>query len=212
MLSAAKELRSSSSTLGESRKLFDPDETTDGRASILQVGIRDHIPNSPLWKACSLWEDLSVRFGRLRKDVRSIMTKGLSRVSKKLNSFDLDRESFVNSFATAVEHLATYPVDAPYIRPTDETPLNFPYKRGDVKGASFWGAYRLAANLQSDAEYEKVENIHTQLFDKLAKTEIVAELQRVFHDSERQRKIIYAEVETLLLRRILPGSCKFCPQ
>ena len=73
-----------------------------------------------------------------------------------------------------------------------------------------WAAYLLASELKTSLEY--LAEQHLKLRNNVTKFHSVASLGQEFGQWSDARDAIDLEVERLMLRHLLPGRCKLCPE
>lgn len=71
------------------------------------------------------------------------------------------------------------------------------------------GAYSIG--LIPNQQVEEIKNIVTELLNEVVDFPEFEPVKKLYNDLERIKHLLHEEFQTILLRRVVPGRCKYCP-
>ena len=169
--------------------------------------LREHLPRSPVWKNLRTWE-------ALREEIR----QGDDRLRQSLNELVKRRAPL------------EYPVSADKVGLCpgiiDALTAHFRFTaRGEV-GLDDRTDFRLAPADQRTTQVEygvytigrvpndrvdEVKSLVLTLLSEVTTWDQHAEMSRLFNQLSRVQGELHDELLTVILRRIVPGRCRYCP-
>jgi len=181
-----------------------PSQPEDSR---MLSALREHLPRSPLWKKLGKWDSVLEEIANLEDDIREQL-RG-----------EIEADSRLNEIVAAGENgVIPGMVDA----------LNFQMKnwaRG-WKGLDIKDNFKVEpvgdgiVNVSCGAfNMDKVKEEHAALIrevlidfeSKIISWELYEKMQKSFTELESLKRGLRDELAIIILRRIVPGRCKYCP-
>ena len=173
---------------------------TDRRSQMLHSALRSHIPRSRLWRACRAWEDHTQSLNRVRLQVKEQVARVVdSTLPPKIQDH---RDAWIESLYFAIEETA---------KDQSLDHMGYEMEPKDGTHALKWGAYGNLGPAGDMSSNERLREMHLRLREKVTTAPYVDELVEVLRTWTKAREVIEEEVEALLLRRLLPGRCRLCP-
>ena len=169
----------------------------EGRTALLWDGLRDHLPGSPLWKACRDWEYHAKQYFRHTEELRVESDEVVEEDPAML------RDAFIASLDFAAQGMAR-----------GDNLDHMKYERFTTpKGYGLkWGSFTLSDSANDSGEIDRLEKKHRALLDRLRAGDVVRNLVGTFGKWEEARQTIRREVDVLVLRGMIPGQCELCPR
>lgn len=180
------------------RNLWRPADT---RSKLLLEALKSHLPRARLWAVQEDWEATAARLEDMR-----LTLKG--KLAKLVHSQAPWPETVADGWTASFEHVVVCAVDRA------RSPA-FPYERTGEheKQGLTWGAFSLTDGSASRERADEMEQTHQRLVRDLYRPD-GDQASVLRHASERWSAAgdaVEAQVETFLLRRVLPGRCSLCP-
>lgn len=197
LLGAAQRLRQQvnpPTVLGEPT----PDEV---RERLLVDGLRRHLPRAPLWKALERRTQAAQELNEFRSELESSFLKRVSSVLAPLLPSADAREWFPGLWYAAEQAADDRGLDhVDYRRIASNTGTDL-----------VWGSFGLARGVLDEPVLEQLEAGHRTLVEAVGRDPVVGGIRMVKVRQRQALATITTEVETLLLRRLVPGQCPLCP-
>lgn len=172
------------------------------RSDRLWVALREHLPRSPLWK-------LFDRMERLNDELRSIEKRMEERLHREVeNKTSLGFSSKSGQPGFNLDSLRGFIIHHSGI----ETPYQGKFGTTLVKEGMteiLNGAWTFA--LVPEDQAEDTQKFIAGLIDETSEWSEYEDAKRVQADRRRVTEAIREELATIILRRIVPGRCKYCP-
>ncbi len=168
-----------------------------GRAALLQGGLREHLPGSPLWKACGDWEYYAKQYFR-----------GLEELRVEIDgAVEEDPATQRDTFMASLDFAARETVQGGNLD-------HMKYERSTtLNGYGLnWGLFTLSDAASNSREIDRLVEKHKALVRQITSSEVARNLADTHGKWEEARLAIRNEVDVLVLRRIILGQCKLCPQ
>lgn len=176
----------------------------DRRTTLLRDGLDRHLPDAPLWAAIDTWEETAQYLTNLSAQSRLEIEKRVATEIIPAHSHALE-EGWNKSLWFAVEQaVAGAPLD------------NFPYsKERGARGQQLqWASITLSQTVPETESNQLValQEAHGRLVAKLMPPDAPpAHPLRVAQEQWRDAvEELDTQVELLLLRHVLPGTCAIC--
>ena len=181
-----------------------PSQPEDSR---MLSALREHLPRSPLWKKLGKWDSVLEEIANLEDDIREQL-RG-----------EIEADSRLNEIVAAGEN---------GVIPGMVNALNFQMKnwaRG-WKGLDIKDNFKVEpvgdgiVNVSCGAfNMDKVKEEHAALIrevlidfeSKIISWELYEKMQKSFTELESLKRGLRDELAIIILRRIVPGRCKYCP-
>ena len=150
-----------------------------------------------MWKACRDWEYYARQFIRGTEELRVEINGAVEEDPAML------REAFVQSLVFAVQESAQ-----------GGTLVHMKYERSTTpKGYGLnWGSFHLSDAAKDSCVIDRLEEKHKALLDQLTSGDVIRDLADTYGEWEEARQTIRNEVDVLVLRGMIPGQCRLCPQ
>ena len=177
------------------------------KGSRMCSALREHMPRSPLWKKLGKWDSVLEEIANLEDDIREQLRE------------EIESDSRLNEIVAAGED---------GVIPGMVEALNFQMKsraRGwtglDIKdnfrvepvGDGFvkvsYGAFNM--NRVKEEHATTIREVLIDFESKITGWELYGKTQKLFTELERLKLILRDELAIIILRRIVPGRCKYCP-
>lgn len=179
-----------------------------GQDERIWKALREHLPRSALWKLLGRWEQLQQQRTQLHHDVilrmqQEIETSGKYKFAATGGTFGLNRDGF----AKLVTYRLTQVAEASGEPPGPDT-----IKAEDVGNNSVrivCAAIQCATVPRKEESQAKAFLHHLQV--DINSCSEADEMRRVHSDLFKVTGALQEELATILLRRVVPGRCKYCP-
>ena len=174
------------------------------QTSLLMDALREHVPRSPLWKACDEWDGYNrqalAAAREIRKDAKGVVTK----LASRKQSLPINPEGFAASLWQAA--LA-------FLDGDDLSERKYVKDETSVGHVLVWGATSLGGPSPDDQRFDAIKRVHRKKVRRYTPDghTMVNTLGQAIRGRMEARDSVEEEVEGLILRRILPGECRLCP-
>ncbi|MBI2872051.1 MAG: hypothetical protein HYY00_02540 [Chloroflexi bacterium] len=168
---------------------------------MLVEALRSHIPHSPLWGAWQKWEDQARRLNDVEVKTRARLGEVVDRVFAGTGK-PFSRSGMVESLWFSIHHAAT-----------SESIDHMEYGIEHTgEGPNLrWGAFGLSG-VADEAGLRVVQEEHGKLVRQVTCEEYVGALREELSRWAQARDAINEEVDILVLRHLVPGTCRLCPR
>jgi hypothetical protein len=167
--------------------------------------LRQHIPTNVLWRSIDKWN-------RLLKDREEKGNTLKGKFRKKLQN-DMEfagrfagRDILIEGLAQA---LLTHACQKAIGLPGLDVKKDLRMETTDGKSAGRYGAFGLG--LVDEHEIDSIREIAQRIEGEIATLEGYQELQKVEREIRDLKYQLQDELAVITLRRIVPGSCRYCP-
>ncbi len=177
----------------------------DHVTGLLRQALRSHLPRSGLWKALETWRGGTMQQLAAREEAVRLFAR---RVEEELSRRGVDprvigdghgwRESLRWALQQAVEGGTLAGMEY------QEVP-----GEGDLASLA-WGAFGLAGAVDAPTR-GVLRAMHAHLVSEVRQSPVLHALREAQQRIRGARMQVDAEVDVVLLRRIVPGRCKLCP-
>jgi len=175
---------------------------TEAKNDRLWGALHDHIPRSPLWKGMS-------RMERLNDEILSIQRRAEERFRSQVeNRSSLGFTSKPSQAGFIIEGLIGIMTHHLCL----ETPWHGDFQVNVAEGGPTeirYGSWGCALVASDQVEY--VKEFVTGLIGEISRWPEYEDMRRVLADRKRVIVAIREELATIILRRLVPGRCKYCP-
>ncbi len=169
----------------------------DLRTQLLQEALVSHIPDSPLWGAVDEWTKAAREQRLATRKLEAATDRLIDKVPSAVGS-RMDKPGVAKSLLFAVDVLAR-----------DRELSHMDYR--DEPEGLYWGSYSLSRQDADKTTRQRIRATHGKMLKQAASAKAVESHRPHVHRWERAKRAVELEVEKLLLRGILPGSCDLCP-
>ena len=169
--------------------------------------LREHLPRSPIWKSLGRWEQLREEEDQIVSEMEQPFAGMVrTRSASKYGSAPW-QESFVKGTTAAL---------------TFHCRLVAKGEQGLLSGVEFnltpTGGDSIATRLGAfhigvvpKQHVSGVQELVTELLSEVVNSSEYDRLQRVALELKRVRRVLSDELAVIILRRVVPGRCKYCP-
>lgn len=175
------------------------------------LALRQHIPRSPLWTNFPKWNRTIEEIKELEAAVEKRLVQALSK-NKRLNGIDTSsREGIILGLATAL----TFQIKAWSQRwpgLNSDTDIHI-VSLGADKYTVRYGAFHMGPLQEKTPEdYLGIIKILIKVYEpEIRQWEQYEEMKRLFSRLDSIKKRLRDELAIIIMRRIVPGKCKYCP-
>jgi uncharacterized protein (UPF0335 family) len=164
--------------------------------------LHEHLPRSPLWKLISRMEHLNDELGDIEKRAKErlhgeVENKSSLDFSPKPSQLGLYADGLIGA---VIHHLSL------------EVPRQDKFEKVSVREGMVevrYGPWVCA--LAPKDRVEDIQKFIAGLMDGVSKWPEYNDRRRVLADRYQVNEAIREELATIILRRIVPGRCKYCP-
>ena len=200
---ALSQAETEQSTLTELAAIIDLLTVDDLRTSLLIDALREHVPRSPLWTACGKWDGYNRQVLATSRQIRNDAKALVAKLTSDKKSLPINQAGFAESLWQAARAFAR------------GDPSEREYVREEISGGHTldWGATRLGGPSAEDRGFAEIEGLHRKKVTRFIAGDdgMVSAMGQAIGGRVAAGDAIVAEVERLVLRRILPGDCHLCP-
>jgi len=189
-------------------KAISSDASVSGfKDELLYQALQQHTPRWNLWKNIKKWEELLEE----KKGVKEELGKSIVSFIEKEPSIGFadntkegwDKAGIIDALVYYIDNLSKG-----YLEPFGKEALEI--KNKDIKlNDVYLSRYHIAC--VSKGKIKEVSGIVTELMDKVANWALYQRLGELNDKLAHIKKEIQSDLSTILLRRVLPGSCRYCP-
>lgn len=172
----------------------------DRRTEMLHEGLRSHIPESPLWRACRDWKLHSQRLEDIAADTKTWLGDMVNQTYPGAES-KLDLGGWIDSLWSAITMTN---------RGEPFSEMQYQMVQTDKGPSLQWGSYVLSGGVE-EAAFPVIQKNHEQMVQQVTTGDMASRLSDEHRLWARARDTIEEEIEVLVLRRLLPGRCRLCP-
>ncbi len=169
----------------------------DLRTELLHEGLRSHIPDSPIWGAVREWGLAATELRQAMRDLEVMIEELIDEEAS--SAVDLmDREVVAASLVFSVKCLARG--------------QELPQMQYELESdALYWGSYSLSLGGTDEKARPALQGAHADLLRQLSSSPAIEIHGAHLHRWESAKQAVELEVEKIILRGFLPGSCDLCP-
>jgi len=150
--------------------------------------LREHLPRSVIWKSFERWEELLSEKSRQEQKLNEVVEHQIESRAKK--NFDKAYQE-IGLSRRMVEAISAHIRDAALGQPEDLTNFDFP-------------------KISEDEESDAVKLVK-EMLDEASTWKELDDLRRLWTELERVRRVLSDELAVIILRRVVPGRCRYCP-
>lgn len=175
----------------------------------LWAALREHLSRAPVWRAIDKLERLIPQYDAAMAALRT----RIEREAESLASLQVvpsgDKAGLLPSFSQAV----AYHLEAGIRGSRGLTGVGYDTEASDLGIVIRMGSYGLAIVPRSAAKAQqaRVEKACSSLMEKGLQWQEHATLAKIVNDIQSVQKELNEELTTVILRRVLPGRCVYCP-
>ena len=172
------------------------------------AALRQHVPRYPLWSYLVTWENIQQELTLFKVKVKDRLKSKLDSDASLNEIPDVDRSTIIEGFrAILAFQIEQWSRRAPGINIKD----NFKLKPAKEKGIVDieYGAFHMD---NIDSHYvQTVEDVLIGWESKVKDWEEYAAMEKLFMKLSTTKSKLRDELAVIILRRIVPGRCKYCP-
>ncbi len=177
------------------------------RGDRMWEALKEHLPRSPIWKNLNRRDSLVQDLNTLEDEVEVMVREQLiGRLSVGFVGEDQD----VGLSPTAVDPIAfnlkNSAEGAPFLLSRDDFKLTSAGKGSQQIEVGAFGIGVIPAKKVSE-----VQSVIAQLLEEVSGWDQRNSMDRLLSELDRTRTVLQDELAIVILRRIVPGKCKYCP-
>lgn len=150
--------------------------------------LHEHLPRSVIWKSFERWEELHQEKDRLEEVLNRLVEKQIESRTKKKFGKSLQEMGLSIKHVEAISNHIRY------------------FSLGQRESVRDFDFYKIS----EDKESETVKLIRETLDIAMTWKEF-EDLSRLWTELERVRRVLSDELAVIILRRVVPGRCRYCP-
>jgi hypothetical protein len=169
------------------------------------LALKQHLPRSPLWKHLSRWDHA---LERLRDIKESAGERLAAEIELKFASFDNDvRKSVVSGISQFVVSQMESGVRGATILHAKDIFSTDRASDGQVK--PHLGG--IVMDKMPEQDTARLPEVAAEFQTRVVDWEQYQNLKRLYEELERIKEDLREELAVIILRRVVPGRCKYCP-
>ncbi|NQT73029.1 MAG: hypothetical protein HQ553_09740 [Chloroflexi bacterium] len=180
---------------------------TDLRGDPMWKALKQHLPRWTMWQKLDRWEHLQLRISEVYNQVHERFRRELISRSGVPLADQPDGEGWSLLIDQAVKHHCQELANA---RPglTEKFQMkDIPYTNG-LRQIQV-GAYSIG--IVPTSQVAQLKGIVTDLLNDIAKWEQQDEVRKIYTELNSIKETVREELTTIILRRVVPGRCTYCP-
>lgn len=177
------------------------------RNNPLWLALQQHLPHSPLWKGFDRWDNLLEKIDALKKDskvrlekeiagdakLRPVLASGSSGVIPGMT------EALAFQMEQCAQGTKGLSIDDDFrVKSVEDDLVDIEY-----------GAFHMGKTESQYAAIIKDVLVHRE--SEVTSRAEYDEMSRLFKEFKRVQSKLRDEIDTIKLRRVVPGRCKYCP-
>jgi len=169
--------------------------------------LREHLPRLPLWKKLGRWDSVLEEITNLEDDIRAQLREEIEPDSRLNEILAAGENGVIPGMVAALN----FQVER-WAREREELDIEVNFRIEPVGDGIVNVSYR--AFHMNKVKEEHATTIREVLIDfesKVTGWELYGKMQKLFTELERLKLILRDELAIIILRRIVPGRCKYCP-
>jgi len=180
--------------------------------------LKEHLPRSPIWKSVQKWDELVVSHNRLVEQIKGRCKLEARKMGYEFTSFHGEQglsEGFTKFIADNIISIAKDNMSLKDVANLTYTPLMDAELCRAEKGEYTIGHFLIKNAKHIDGhvypEKDDFKNYIDNLCNDSTNWQESQELQKIVIDLERTSTSLHDELAIHILRRVIPGRCKYCP-
>lgn len=192
---------------------LDSEVTTGGitlemlKTNRMWSALRDHLPHSPIWKYLDRWQHIQDKTGQVERQVEKLIQEQI----KTRSSLNFATASQEVGFRSGIISVIALEFEAAARgRSGLHGSINFKLtpvgkELTDVELSSF-PIGRIPNQQVADAQ-----KLVRDLLDEVTTWEEHNDMCRLLAELQRVERVLHDELAVIILKRVVPGRCKYCP-
>lgn len=179
--------------------------STSLRDDPMWTALREHLPRAPIWKTIEKWEGMADEFHlSLERLEDRIREEAVARTTLEIVS-SRSEIGLSNGFVEVVSsHLRSIARGEQGLKDLDYS--NRDRQQGILVQL---GLFRIA--LVPEAKVSSMQQTCSSLMDEAVQWEEYASVEKCIQEFLEIQRFLYDELTKIILRRVLPGRCIYCP-
>jgi len=181
-----------------------PSQPEDSR---MLSALREHIPRSPLWKKLGRWDSVLKEIANLEGDTREQLREEIGPDSRLKEILAAGEHGVISGMVEAL----SFQVKS-WAREWKGLDIEVNFKVepvGDGIVNVSYGAFHM--NKVKEEHATTIREVLIDFESKVTGWELYGKMQKLFTELERLKLSLRDELAIIILRRIVPGRCKYCP-
>lgn len=173
----------------------------------LWSALREHLPRSPLWKKLGRWERVLEELANLENDTRQRLTQMLKADSRLAEIIAAGEDGVVPGMVAALTFQVTN-----WARGWQGLNIEENFEVKPVEEGFFIIRYGFAPmGRVQESHAAKIREILGDFQSKIPTWKEGEDMKKLFTEVERLKLSLRDELAIIILKRIVPGKCKYCP-
>jgi len=185
-------------------KMIIPSQPEDSR---MLSALREHIPRSPLWKKLGKWDSVLEEINNLENDIEERLREEIGPDSRLKEILAAGENGVIPGMVKAL----SFQVKS-WAREREGLDIEVNFKVepvGDGIVNVSYGAFHM--NKVKEEHATTIREVLIDFESKVTGWELYGKMQKLFTELERLKLSLRDELAIIILRRIVPGRCKYCP-
>lgn len=169
--------------------------------------LHEHLPRAKMWKSLARWESLHIELGQLENDVKQklenlVKTKSPLEFAAKPHEVGLGE----GTLAALAFHLKVVAQGEPGL----DSRADFQLEASDQE--TTWlrlGAFTIGRI--PSTRVEEIQKFIINLLNEIITWQERDDMGHLLGELKRLQKVTHDELLVIILRRVVPGKCKYCP-
>jgi hypothetical protein len=174
---------------------------------LLMMGLRQHMPRSPLWENMRKWNRTLLELSELKSKVQMDIQKLVEEDSRLGDIVSKGMKGVIPGAVVVLQHQFDQ-----WARVREGLKLEQDIHFESIDGIK--GNLRYGFSNFSEVGKEAIDDIKTVMYDlesELRKWPELFDMENLYNRLGRIKTSLQDVIAVILLRRIIPGRCKFCP-
>ena len=173
----------------------------------LWSALREHMPRSPLWKKLNRWEHVWEEITTLENDTRQYLTQILESDSRLAEIITAGEDGVIPGMVAALSFQV-----ANWARGWQGLNIkeNFEVKPPEEGFVIIRYGFAQMGRVQ-EGHVTQIREALVDLESKIPTWKEYEDMKKMFTEMERLKLSLRDELAIVILRRIVPGKCKYCP-
>lgn len=169
--------------------------------------LREHLPRSPLWKKLGRWEHVWEELATLENDTKQHLAQVLEADSRLAEIIAAGEDGVVPSMVAALTFQVT---NWARERKGLDIEENFDIKPAEEGFVTIRYGFAQMGKVK-EGHVARIREILVDLQSKIPTCKEYDDMKKLFTEMERLKLSLRDEFAIIILRRIVPGKCKYCP-
>ncbi len=173
----------------------------------LEAALRQHLRRSPIWGYLKQKERLQTAITEVKREIGSKIEEGVASDPQLQKTLTTEENGVVPGVIAALSNQAEFWAQSlGGLNPQD----NLKSEQPQEDFVHLWYG-RFGLGIVRKSHIDLIAKVLTDWKLQINKWEEYKQLEKLFLDLSRTNKNLNDEITTIVLRRIVPGRCRYCP-